>query len=99
MKFQITFLSNFLSNLFNFTAERLFRAIVELMFAAAINSDGHLRNELEYCKIPNSQVHLNYTAIDAVTVTNYITLINHFIREKIDDVHLWLFFLLFSTNI
>ncbi|VDN51385.1 unnamed protein product [Dracunculus medinensis] len=50
------------------------RAIVELMFAAAINSDGHLRNELEYCKIPNSQVHLNYTAIDAVTIlcSNFI---------------------------
>ncbi|KAI1723240.1 hypothetical protein Ddc_07442 [Ditylenchus destructor] len=59
---------------------------VEIGLNTAINSDGHLKTDLERCRVLVGELHLEFTTADAEVLRNYLPLIHRAIRDQLDNL-------------
>ena len=72
--------------IFKFTSHIHCRAVVQLHFTTGINSDGHLKTEMASCKVQARHVAMNFSLTDALLLSNYLTHINRFAKERVEEV-------------
>ncbi|KAK5981694.1 Lipid-binding serum glycoprotein, partial [Trichostrongylus colubriformis] len=60
------------------------RTNVELLLWTGVNADGHLKTDLVTCKVAANNVELALAAVDK-PIANYLPVIMHFIRERIEQ--------------
>lgn len=59
---------------------------VEIGLNTAINSDGHLKTDLERCRVLVGELHLEFAPADADVLRNYLPLIHRAIRDQLDNL-------------
>uniref|UniRef100_A0A915DRS9 Lipid-binding serum glycoprotein N-terminal domain-containing protein n=1 Tax=Ditylenchus dipsaci TaxID=166011 RepID=A0A915DRS9_9BILA len=62
------------------------RTTVEIALNTAVNRDGHLKTDLERCKVLVGELHLEFSPSDVEVLRNYLPLIHRSIREQIDNL-------------
>ncbi|VDL73620.1 unnamed protein product [Nippostrongylus brasiliensis] len=61
------------------------RTNVELLLWTGVNADGHLKTDLVTCKVAANNIELTLDAADKA-IANYLPVIIHFIKERIEQV-------------
>jgi hypothetical protein len=56
-----------------------------------LNADGHLKTDLQRCRVLLSDLHFDFQQADSDLIRNYIPFIHRAVRDQIDNVSLFCF--------
>ncbi|KAI6191483.1 hypothetical protein M3Y97_00233000 [Aphelenchoides bicaudatus] len=62
------------------------RTLIELGLQTNLNSDGHLKTDLQRCRVLLSDLHFDFAQSDADLIRNYIPFVHRAVRDQIDNL-------------
>ncbi|CAD5231157.1 unnamed protein product [Bursaphelenchus okinawaensis] len=62
------------------------RSTVELALQTAVNTDGHLKTDLQRCRVLLNDIHFEFAQSDADLIRNYMPFIHRAVRDQVDNL-------------
>ena len=62
------------------------KASIEIGLISGVNSDGHLKTDLERCRVVNGELQFDFNSADSDLLHNYLPYIYRSVREQLDNL-------------